>query len=1058
VHLRCEHAVRPLGIDVRAPRFSWELGDRRRDAMQTAYRIRVAGAPAALSREAGIPILWDSGRVPSDQSHLVPYGGPDLASARRYWWTVQTWDADGQASPPADPTWFETGLLEPTDWTARWIAAPASPADGEPELRGPWIWHPEARDGGANVFFRRRFDLPHEVAVERASVAITADDRFVLYVNGDEVGRGGSWESVFRFDVSRALRPGTNCIAVEGTNTGGACGLVVALAVRLADGRSIDIGTDEDWRASDAATEDWTAPEHDDAASPWIAAVAIGELGAEPWGVPKERRFELPSVGLRREIDLRAAPVRARAYVTALGLFDLHVNGRRIDVALFRPGWTHYPKRLQYRTFDLTDALHEGTNAVGAILGNGWWSGGLFGGRWSYAEDPRLRFLCQLEVEYRDGGRERFVSDGSWAVHPSPIGRDSFYDGEKYDARLEQVGWDAPGFDAAGGGWVSADVAGDVPAFRLVAEACEPIRVTEERIAMAVTSPTPGAFVFDFGQNLAGFVRLRVRGPRGTAVVIRFAEVANPDGTLYHDNYRSAKATDVYVLRGDDEGEVWEPRFTYRGFRYAEVTGYPGDPPRDALVACVVHTDAPFAGSFRCSEPLLERICENLRWGLRSNLYSVPTDCPQRDERLGWMGDAQAFAPTACWNMDLARFFAKWMRDITDSQAEDGHVTDVAPRAMLSGPAAPGWGDAVTVIPWTTYLFYGDRRILEENFDAMRRWVEYMRAHAPDGLYQPEHGHRKWGYGDWVAVEDSPAEPIATAYYYRSTHLLARAAAVLGREDDAREYRELASRIADAFNARFLERERSLYPGGTQTSAVLPLAFGMVPHDREEAVVANLAANVREHDDHLTTGFLGTAQLLPVLSRGGRHDLAFRLAMQRSYPSWGYMVDRGATTIWERWNSDRIGEVGPGMNSFNHFAFGSVGEWFFEWLAGIRIDEAHPGFMRFEIRPMPVDALAWAQAEHRSPYGLVRSAWWRRDGRFHLDVTVPPNTRAKVWLPSPSGEGRLEVWEGGETVFRGGAEREALPEVEGVRFLGEEAGSTVFDVGAGDYRFSSGRE
>ncbi|MBD3176204.1 MAG: Bacterial alpha-L-rhamnosidase, partial [Armatimonadia bacterium] len=464
---------------------------------------------------------------------------------------------------------------------------------------------------------------------------------------------------------------------------------------------------------------------------------------------------------------------------------------------------------------------------------------------------------------------------------------------------------------------------------------------------------------------------------------------------IYTDNYRSARVTDTYILKGDGV-EVWEPRFTYRGFRYAQVTGLPEAPTEQTLVARVAHTASPWIGEFECSSDLIGEIQQNVRWGQRSNMHSVPTDCPQRDERLGWMGDALIFVETGCWNMDWQRFLEKWMNDIEDSQSEAGAFTDVAP-VLGGGPASPGWGDAGVVAPYTTWLYYADERILESHYDAMVAWVEFMRERAPDNLYERE------GYGDWIAVEGSPKKPIGAAYYYFSTKLVAEIAEVLGREGDAAAYSALAREIRDAFNAAYYDEATGQYPGGTQASYVLPLYMGLVPDDQRGRVEQNLLDKIAEDDYHPTTGFLGTAYLLPVLSEMGAHDVAARMITQETYPSWGYMVRQGATTIWELWNSDT---AGPGMNSRNHFALGSVGRWFYEGLAGIRPDPQAPGFEHFEVAPEPGGGLTWAEASYDSPRGEIHSRWEINGESFELTVTVPPNASATVIVPGedPAGE------------------------------------------------------
>jgi alpha-L-rhamnosidase len=481
--------------------------------------------------------------------------------------------------------------------------------------------------------------------------------------------------------------------------------------------------------------------------------------------------------------------------------------------------------------------------------------------------------------------------------------------------------------------------------------------------------------------------------------------------------------------------------------------GYPGSPPGDALVSRVLHTAAPVVGRFECSNELLNRIQHNIVWALRSNLMSVPTDCPQRDERLGWLGDAHVFAPTACWNMDMSTFFAKWLRDICDSQHESGYVLDVAPAAVLRGPAAPGWGDAIVGIPWNLYRFYGDTRVIEENFDTMRAWVEYMRRHAPNYLYRCPHELKEDGYGDWVATVESPKRPIAAAFFYYSTRLLANMADIIGRGDDAARYANLAGNIRVAFNNAFFDSESNNYEGATQTANVLPLAFGLAPAERRSAVLKNVVRAIEACGTHLTTGFLGTAYALPLLSKGGHHQLAFQLATRRSYPSWGYMVDCGATTMCELWNP-HSGD--PRMNSWNHFALGTIGQWFFEALGGINLLPAAPvpgdslsrGVL---IRPRPVGDLEWAQAEYESTNGMLRSAWRWEQGAYRFHLTIPANTAARVCVPTFGWTG-FTVAEG-ETALLAGAQ--PVGEAGGLQYIGLDLDRfALFDAGSGSYSFT----
>ncbi len=975
--LRCEYQVDPIGLDCATPRFTWLVQDPARGAWQSAYQIQVATSRAAL--EAGQGLVWDSGRIESSTSHLVAYGGAPPASRGRYLWRVRTWDGAGNASPYSEPASWEMGLLAPGDWTAQWVG-PSTDEAASPLEGAQWIWAGGEGDG-ARTLLRKAFDLPAGATVARATLSVAVDNTYSVFLNGERVGADEGWETPQSYDVTRLLKAGGNVLALEGVNEGGPCGAIAALVATLGSGETVRVATDDSWRGTGERATGWETLGFDD--SDWQAPRVIAGWGGGPWA-RRGGQAGSRSTQLRTEIELRGAPVRARAYVTGLGLYELRVNGEKVGDEYLTPGWTYYGKRVQYRTYDVTDRLRAGDNALGAVLGNGWW-GSTMAGNW---QDGPPCFLLQLVVRYGDGSEEAFVTDDSWRWSPSPISANSLYHGESYDARMEQPGWDQPGFRPATPWTKVRRVSRTFDT--LVAQQGPPIRKTAEFRPAEITEPKPGVWVVDFGQNLVGWCRLTVRGEAGSTVRIRHAEVLNPDGTIYTENYRSARVTDSYTLRGGG-AETWEPRFTYRGFRYAELTGLPTAPTPETITAFMVHSDAPETGAFRSSNETLNAIQHNLLWGLKGNLHSVPTDCPQRDERLGWTGDAEAFAPTAAWNLEMAPFLDKWLRDLADSQLEDGAITDVAP-AMGWGAAAPAWGDVITIVPWVLYQRYGDRRALEESYEPMRRWVEYMRAHSSGDLYE------RGGYGDWIAVERTPSEPIGSAYYYLSTRILADTAAVLGKPDDARSYGALAERIRAAFLAKHLDPESHQFPGATQTANVLPLAFGIVPPNLAPAVAANVRQNVLDHDSHLTTGFLGTGPLLPVLSDYGWHDLAYQVAGQRTYPSWGYMVEKGATTIWELWNSDT---EGPGMNSRNHFALGAVGDWFYQYVLGLRPDPHKPGFQRFIVEPRPVGDLTWAEGHYDSVHGTISVRWLRSErGSLRVQVEVPANTAATVILPA----------------------------------------------------------
>jgi len=1033
IHLRCEYQVNPLCVDTSAPRLSWQVNDDRRDAIQSAYQVLVASSLEKLKADQGD--MWDTGKTAGSESPHIVYAGKPLESGKAYFWKVRTWDGQGVASGYSQPASWEMGLLKPSDWQARWIGAGSAVSDEHADLAGwkdgKWIWHPTNKAENKTVWIRRSFDLDPSTKIRRARIRCTCDDGFDLFVNGQHVGTGTSWQEIYDFQVADKLRPGKNVVAVAAKNASSACGFVFSMRVDPEGAPSVWVLSDGEWRAAEAEPPAWQTVDFDD--SKWPKAGVIGDYGCQPWGGKPSSTSKpfLRSMMVRKEFPIDKNVTQARVRVCGLGAYELRINGRRVGGDQLTPGWTQFHKRVQYQTYDVTGMLRTGANAVGAVLGNGWWHGRI-GGENKEPGRESLRLILQLDVDHPDGSRTRVVTDPTWKAHISPIYHDCIYDGETYDARAEKPGWDTPRFNDEG--WLHVTPV-DQPIETLVPQAKETIQAIQDLPAVKVTEPKPGAFVFDFGQNLTGWVRLTVKGKPGDKVVLRHAEVLNRDGTIYTANLRSAKATDTYILKGQGT-EVWEPRFTYHGFRYVEVTGYPGRPAPSALVARMVCSAAPQTGEFQCSVELLNRIQHNILWGQRGNMYSVPTDCPQRDERLGWTGDTQMFANTSCWNLDMARFFTKWMRDIRDCQGSDGAVRDVNP-CNGGGPASPAWGDACIIVPWQVYRHYGDTRIIEENWDCMTRWIGYMTRHSRDHLYERD------GYGDWIAVIPSPKTPISAAYYYYDCALMSEMAKAIGRHDESARYADMAHAIRNAFNAKFLNRQVNQYPGHTQTANLLPLYFGIVPEHRIDRVADNVVKNIVSRRFHLSTGFLGTGYINPVLTRTGHHDVAWRLAAQTTYPSWGYMVKQDATTIWELWNSDK---AGPEMNSRNHFCLGAVGEWFYESLAGIVPEE--PGFRTIRIQPRPVGELTWVKARLRSVRGPIGSAWELRDGHLHMQVTIPANTRARIFVPT-FGKSRFRITEGGRPIVENG---QRSGSIKGITFVGMEGEFAVFRAGAGQYR------
>ncbi|MGX1095696.1 alpha-L-rhamnosidase [Streptomyces albogriseolus] len=1019
-----EYARHPLGLDEPRPRFSWPMASHEPGMRQSAYQLRVATTASALAQ----PDVWDSGRVASDESHLVPYAGPELRPRTRYFWTVRVWDGEGRVSGWSEPAWWETGLMGAGQWSARWISAPAELTDAPSLEGGHWIWFPEGDPASsvpaATRWFRRTVDLPGEIT--SATLVITADNAYSVSVNGREVAGtdlatdNQDWQRPAVVDVLGQVVSGGNVIAVEAVNgTVGPAGLLAVLVVRTPSGER-RIVTDAAWKVTDHKPDgNWRGAGFDDTG--WAAARQAAPWGEGPWGRVTPTLHAVTR--LRREFSLRRQKVRrARLYVTALGLYEAHLNGVRVGRDHLAPGWTDYRTRVQYQTHDVTELVRSGGgNALGVYLAPGWYAGnvGMFGPH-QYGRHPAL--LAQLEVDYADGTTQRVTSDTGWSASTGPVVTADLLDGERYDARKETPGWTSPGFDD--GDWLRAGEADEALPPQIVAQADPPVRVTQELTPAGVTEPEPGVFVFDLGRNMVGSVRLRVKGPAGTVVRLRHAEVLNPDGTLYTANLRTAKATDTYILKGGGT-ETYEPRFTFHGFRYVEVTGFPGTPTTRTVTGRVMHTDAPATLTFATNSPMLNQLHSNITWGQRGNFLSVPTDTPARDERLGWTGDINVFAPTAAYTMESARFLTKWLTDLRDAQTAQGSFTHVAPDVGHLGDGAAGWGDAGVTVPWALYQAYGDLRVLKDAWQSVVAWLGYLEQHS-DGLLRPADG-----FGDWLNVDDeTPKDVIATAYFAHVADLAARMAHELGR--DPAPHENLYGRIRDAFQRAYIDAAGRV-KGDTQTAYVLALSMGLVPDELKDAAAARLVALIEARDWHLSTGFLGTPRLLPVLTDTGHTDIAYRLLTQRTFPSWGYQIDHGATTMWERWDSLRPDGTfqDPGMNSFNHYAYGSVGEWMYAHIAGIA--PGRPGYREVVVRPRPGGGINEARAQLTSVRGPISTRWKHRHGRFELTCSLPANTTAQVWIPASATD---RVQHTGATPLR------------------HEDDCQVFRVGSGTHRFA----
>ncbi|MFC7143066.1 family 78 glycoside hydrolase catalytic domain [Halosimplex aquaticum] len=802
-----------------------------------------------------------------------------------------------------------------------------------------------------------------------------------------------------------------------------ACFALAALAVR--DGDGTDLAAGSDVAASSTVETDTWGRDH------LVNGVAESEMASS-------------SPLLRREFTLDGSVESARLHVAAVGYGEVYCNGERVGSGRLDPAWTDYERRVLYASHDVSDRLSEGENALGLWLGRGWFA--KRSAHWLADGSPRAR--ATLTVEFADG-RTRTLSTGpDWLAAESPLVENDIYDGEAYDARRERDGWHAPGLDAdtdAGAdgdatpdAWDAAAVV-DGPGGTLEPQRIEPMGVVDTFDAEVVAEREDGQ-ILDFGQNLTGWVELAIEGAEaGDEITIRHAEALTEDGALSTTDLRSADATDTYVASGDGV-ETYEPRFTYHGFRYAQVSGYPGELDADDVTAKAVHTAMDRRGEFACSNEDLNQVQHNAVWGLRGNTHSIPEDCPQRDERFGWTGDAHISTRALLFNFDAVRFDEKWLRDHDDAASAMGYVPDVIPDKSSEDPADPTWSITRVMIPWYCYRHDGDVGILREQYEGMRAYVDYWLDAAGDGVLAGEYGK----YGDWLAFENTdgrrglPHDLYNTAFLYQVTDTFAKIAAVLGNEADAERYRDRAESVAESFVDRFFDPEAGEFGPGTQSSFSVPLFLGLVPEEEVEAVAENLAEKVRADGGKLRTGFLGTRPLIHTLADHGYADLAYEVVSQPEQPGWVYMARNGATTMWERWNSDE--SVGSGMNSLNHSPFTHVSEFLYEVLAGIRIGDC-PVTEHVTVAPALVDGLDWAEGRVETPNGPLESAWERTDGGYDLSVTVPWNGTATVRLPEAAD---AEVTESGA---------ELSADVSGIRSVDREGDSVVVEVGSGEYEF-----
>jgi len=1064
--LRCEYLTDPLGIDVTRPRLSWISASEQRGEKQTAFQILVSSSRKNLADGNGD--LWDSGKIDSDHSIQVVYRGKPLTSMMRCYWKVRIWDAKGNPSPWSEPAVWSMGQLHPSEWKAQWIGP--EPEDREKigqvnnGFHSQWEESPDqtkwlAIDLGesyriakiklfpARPFETRRdyagFLFPVRFRVDVAENGDFIDYRTVIDHTGEDQNNPGEsvWAESFEPAQARWVRLVVTKLARFEDNKFEQRMYGLALAeMEVLDEKGRNLSQAKPVTASD--TMEYLA---------WSLDKLVDGV-TERQMLKSEEPVIPPSPLLRKKFSLKSQPRRALIYVTSLGDYQLKLNGQAVSNHILAPEWTDYNKRLQYQTYDVTELLEEGENSLAATLADGWYAGRLAPVRWSktyprrgiYGMDRRL--LLQMEVEYADGSHETICSDGSWKMYlDGPIRSADNFLGEVYDARKEVPGWDQACFDDSA--WQVVTVDRTVQK-NLVAQMNEPIRIYTHVKPVAITEPQPGNYIFNMGQNMVGWVRIKLGGAAGREITLRHGEVLNQDGSLFTANLGSAAQTDKFILDGGP-ARWFEPHFTFHGFQYVEVSGLEEKPTLEQLEGCAFSSSAPQAGQFACSNPMLNKLWDNILWTQRDNMDSIPTDCPQRDERMGWMGDALVFSQTAIFNLDMAAFFNKWIKDVRDAQARNGQYPDFAPLASSTIRwGAPGWADAGVVVPWKVYLNYADQRVLEEHYDSVKRFITCRLKQDPDLIWGGG-GYGDWLNGDTIDAEGYPKEGgqvpnevYGTAFFAHSTALLAQMAKVLGKFEEAEHYFQLADKIRQVFNDRFVA-ENGVIKGDTQAGYAIALNFDLLPEKLRLLAAEHLVKAFERYDGRISTGFQSTFRMMLELSRWGHNDLAYQLIESTRFPSWGYSIEQGATTIWERWDAyvASRGVNTSAMNSFNHYSIGAVGEWMYKDILGINPDEGNPGYKHIIIRPRPGGTITWARGHYDSIHGRIETSWQINVDRLNLEITIPANTTATVFIPAA----------GNKDVTESGLPADQAP---GVKFIRMSDSAAVYGVGSGTYHFS----
>jgi alpha-L-rhamnosidase len=958
----------------------------------------------------------------------VRYAGPTLTPSTRYYWRVKVWDAAGKPYAASAISWWETGLLKQENWRGQWIGYETPEEDAVRHAPAMWVTSPDARmpeSGKATeqrIAFRQSITLAK--AVRSAALYATGRDTVSAWVNGEQVLTASAfpawkqmpWKKFVRAEVTGKLMAGVNTIAIEtvhyianpnGMTATDAPPMIATLVVEYADGSMASFASGIDWKTEVHPATGWQQKSFDDAS--WKSAVEwtprerpMSQHSGHPW-IPDSVK------AMGRGFEVTKPVKSARIYATALGEYEMFVNGKRAGDDVLAPGWTDYREHVKYQTYDVTALLGNGKNTIEALLAPGWYETPL---EWfqqpnNYGDTPPA-LKAQLRIEYADGSVQWVATDTSWKAKLSYITHSELYDGESQNLRLDDE-------SLARSERVDHVIAIEPKPVRIEAQEFQPIRAEQTLTAKSMTEPKLGVYVYDFGQNFSGVERLRVSAPAGTKIQVRFAEIVNEDGSIYTDNLRTAKATDQFILSGNGIEEL-TPHFTFHGFRYMEITGLPVAPPMKDVTALVFHTDAPFTAKLTTGSAMINQLWKNILWGQRSNFVGIPTDCPQRDERLGWMGDAEVFWRAAAYNMDLAAFSRKFAGDMRGTQSGTPYFGIYSPGTVASNAGfAAGWSDAGVIIPWTSWLQSGDTSVIEENWAAMEKYLDAIQATNPEGLWKHDSGIP---FADWLSPEGrTDYVLVATAYWAYDVTLMRQMAHAMGRTADEEKYARLFEKIRAAFQKQFVhddgfvagaDNSPSLFGqidnpnavshgGDTQAGYVLALHMNLVADEMRKAVAQKLVDKIEANHGLLGTGFLGTPYLLEELTRTGHSDLAYKLLLNTAYPSWGYLVEHGATTMWERWNGDQM-KGDPSMNSYNHYAYGAVADWLYRYAAGVDALPIDAGFHTVVLHPVFDARIGSVSFDYDSSYGTIHCDWKITGSTAVWHLTLPANTTGRLKL------------------------------------------------------------